>query len=132
MDENTRRKLARILDVNEQDLCDFPLPNNLIQDKFSALTSFFNFSKTGNSEMIAIDVIDMNGEKKGKFDQIKQNLIGKEIITKDGNDVIRTIDFNPTLVNKTLTIITNNIQLNLKYLEEVRELINEKMVIEAK
>ncbi len=83
LDENTRRKLARILDVNEQDLCDFPLPNNLIQDKFSALTSFFNFSKTGNSEMIAIDVIDMNGEKKGKFDQIKQNLIGKEIITKE-------------------------------------------------
>lgn len=40
------------------------------------------------------------------------------IITKDNNDVIRTIDFNPTLVNKTLTVITNNIQLNLKYLEE--------------
>ena len=40
------------------------------------------------------------------------------IITKDGNDYIRTIDFNPTLVNKALTIITNNIQLNLKYLEE--------------
>lgn len=83
LDENTRRKLARILDVNEQDLCDFPLPNNLIHDKFSVLTSFFNFSKTGNSELIEIDVIDMNGEKKGKFDQIKQNLIGKEIITKE-------------------------------------------------
>lgn len=40
------------------------------------------------------------------------------IITKDSNDTIRTIDFNPTLVNKTLTVITNNIQLNLKYLEE--------------
>ena len=40
------------------------------------------------------------------------------IITKDGNDQIKTIDFNPTLVNKTLTLITNNIQLNLKYLEE--------------
>ena len=40
------------------------------------------------------------------------------IITKDGNGEIKTIDFNPTLVNKTLTIITNNIQLNLKYLEE--------------
>lgn len=40
------------------------------------------------------------------------------IITKDGSDQIKTIDFNPILVNKTLTIITNNIQLNLKYLEE--------------
>lgn len=40
------------------------------------------------------------------------------IITKDNNGIIKTIDFNPTLVNKTLTIITNNIQLNLKYLEE--------------
>lgn len=40
------------------------------------------------------------------------------IITKDGSDQIKTIDFNPILVNKTLTLITNNIQLNLKYLEE--------------
>jgi len=40
------------------------------------------------------------------------------IITKDNNNVIKTIDFNPILVNKTLTVITNNIQLNLKYLEE--------------
>lgn len=40
------------------------------------------------------------------------------IITKDGNNQIKTIDFNPILVNKTLTLITNNIQLNLKYLEE--------------
>ena len=42
------------------------------------------------------------------------------MMTKDGNDYIRTIDFNPSLVNKALTIITNNIQLNLKYLEEGR------------
>lgn len=40
------------------------------------------------------------------------------IITKDNDNKIKTIDFNPILVNKTLTIITNNIQLNLKYLEE--------------
>lgn len=40
------------------------------------------------------------------------------IITKDKDNKIKTIDFNPILVNKTLTIITNNIQLNLKYLEE--------------
>lgn len=40
------------------------------------------------------------------------------IITKDGTDQIKTIDFNPIIVNKTLTLITNNIQLNLKYLEQ--------------
>ena len=40
------------------------------------------------------------------------------IITKDDSGQIKTIDFNPILVNKTLTLITNNIQLNLKYLEE--------------
>lgn len=40
------------------------------------------------------------------------------IITKDKDNQIKTIDFNPILVNKTLTVITNNIQLNLKYLEE--------------
>ncbi len=52
--------------------------------------------------------------------QISEELVVNDlfIINKDDSGVIRTIDFNPTLVNKTLTIITNNIQLNLKYLEE--------------
>ena len=83
LDENTRRKLAKILDVDEQNLCDFLLPNNLIQDKLSSLTNFFNFSKSDTQDVIAIDVIDINGEHKGRFEQIKQNVIGKEIISKD-------------------------------------------------
>ncbi len=40
------------------------------------------------------------------------------IITKDSNNEIRTIDFDPIIVNKTLNKIVNTIQLNLKYLEE--------------
>lgn len=36
------------------------------------------------------------------------------IIGKDNNDEIKTIDFNPIFVNRLLTIITSNIQKNLK------------------
>ena len=31
--------------------------------------------------MISIDVVDMNGANKGKFEQIKKNIIGKEILS---------------------------------------------------
>ncbi len=40
------------------------------------------------------------------------------IVTKTENGEIRTIDFDPIVVNKTLNKIVNTIQLNLKYLEE--------------
>lgn len=40
------------------------------------------------------------------------------IITKTESGEIRTIDFDPIVVNKTLNKIVNTIQLNLKYLEE--------------
>lgn len=40
------------------------------------------------------------------------------IITKSEIGEIRTIDFDPIVVNKTLNKIVNTIQLNLKYLEE--------------
>lgn len=40
------------------------------------------------------------------------------IITKSESGEIRTIDFDPIVVNKTLNKIVNTIQLNLKYLEE--------------
>lgn len=83
LDENTRRSLAAILNVDEQCLCDFPLPSTLVQDKLSSLTSFFNFSKPNNASMTAIDVIDMNGEFKGKFEQIKKNIIGKELMSDE-------------------------------------------------
>ena len=84
LDENTRRKLAKILDVEEQCLCDFPLPNTLVQDKLSTLTNLFNFSKSGYSaKMSAIDVIDMGGNHKGRFEQLKKNIIGKQIFSDE-------------------------------------------------
>ena len=83
LDENTRRKLSKILNVEEQSLCDFPLPNTLVQDKLSSLTSLFNFSKQDDLKMISIDVVDMGGANKGKFEQIKKNIIGKEILSQD-------------------------------------------------
>lgn len=40
------------------------------------------------------------------------------IITRDNNNEIKTIDFNPITVNKILTKVTNSIQVNLKYIEQ--------------
>lgn len=40
------------------------------------------------------------------------------LITKDSNGEIKTIDFNPIVVNKILTKTTSNVQLNLKYIEQ--------------
>ena len=46
------------------------------------------------------------------------NLIINKAISKQVAEDLNIDDLNPILVNKTLTLITNNIQLNLKYLEE--------------
>lgn len=40
------------------------------------------------------------------------------IVTKDNNGEIKTIDFNPIEVNELLAIVTENIQYNLKKLEQ--------------
>ena len=40
------------------------------------------------------------------------------IMDKNSEGEIRTIDFNPIIVNKMLSKLTNNVQLNLKYIEE--------------
>lgn len=40
------------------------------------------------------------------------------VVTKDNNGEIKTIDFNPIEVNELLSIVTENIQHNLKKLEE--------------
>lgn len=83
LDETTRRKLAQLLDVNEQDLCDFALPSGIIPDKLSTLSNFFNFNKNKNEDIIAIDVIDMDGPNKGKFEHVRKNIIGKHLMTVD-------------------------------------------------
>lgn len=86
LDENARRKLALILEVSEQELCDFPLPSSVIQDKFSPISSLFNFKKSDSDDIIAIDVIDMEGPNKGRFERIKNNLIGQEFMN---NEVVK-------------------------------------------
>lgn len=40
------------------------------------------------------------------------------IITRDSENEIKTIDFNPITVNKILTKVTNSVQTNLRYIEE--------------
>ena len=40
------------------------------------------------------------------------------LITRDSNNEIKTIDFNPITVNKILTDTTNSVQVNLKYIEQ--------------
>ena len=40
------------------------------------------------------------------------------LVTKDSTGEIKTIDFNPLIVNKLLTLITNTVQLNLRYIEQ--------------
>lgn len=40
------------------------------------------------------------------------------LISKDDTGEIKSIDFNPIVVNKILTQTTNSVQLNLKYVEE--------------
>lgn len=83
LDETTRRKLAAILNVPEQELCDFPLPSNIIQDKLSTITTLFNFNRSKNVDIIAIDVIDIDNAPKGRFDQILQNTIGQHLMGKN-------------------------------------------------
>lgn len=58
---------------------------------------------------------------------ITQNIDVEELflITKDNNNDIKTIDFNPITVNKILTQITNDVQVNLKHIEQGKiELLN--------
>ena len=81
LDEESRRSLARILDIDEQSLCDFPLPSNPLQDKLSSLYGLFNFNKEKTTDFTALDVIDMNGPKHGRFDQIQHNLIGHQLLS---------------------------------------------------
>lgn len=83
LDETARRQLAQILDVAEQDLCDFTLPTSVIPDKLSTLSNFFSFGKNQTNDLVSIDVLDMAGPYKGRFEQIKKNIIGKHFLSKD-------------------------------------------------
>ena len=81
LDEASRRRLAKILEINEQSLCDFQLPNVLIRDKLSTASNLFNMNRNKLDDLISIDIIDMDGENKGRFENIKKNIIGHELIS---------------------------------------------------
>ncbi len=83
LDETTRHKLAEILNVSEQELCDFPLQANLIQDKLATLTNLFGLAKNKSDEMVAVDVFDMDGTNKGRFEHIKKNALGEIVMAKN-------------------------------------------------
>ena len=75
LDEKSRRLLAKILEIEEQDLCDIQLSKNAHNSFGSS-----NFTYEIDENMVSIDVIDMDGEYKGRFDSIKNNIIGKELM----------------------------------------------------
>lgn len=88
LDEQSRRKLARILDVPEQKLCDYAvstdensgfLSDGIIQDKLSTITDLLGFGAKGQNS--GIDIIDMDGRNKGAFNKIKHNKIGVEYLS---------------------------------------------------
>ena len=60
--------------------------------------------------LVVNDAINRNVSK-----ELSSNLFKT---TKDKNNNITSIEFNTSLVNKTLTLITNNVLLNLKHIEE--------------
>jgi phage repressor protein C with HTH and peptisase S24 domain len=82
LDEQTRKKLAQILAVSEQKLCDYPLNMSIIQDKLTTITGIFGINKE-KPVMHAIDVIDFDGKKKGRFEQLKENVISVEYLSQE-------------------------------------------------
>ena len=57
------------------------------------------------------------------------------IVTKNNNNEIMTIDYNPVILNKLLTDITSSLQLSLKNLEEGRVdrlLVNDDLNVDYK
>lgn len=81
LDEPTRRKLAQILDIPEQRLCDYPVMGGLIQDKLNTISGLLGIGKGKN--MYPIEIIDMSGEKQGNFDEMKNNVLGYEYLSPD-------------------------------------------------
>lgn len=82
LDEQTRRKLSQILDVAEQKLCDYPLMGGLIQDKLSTISGLLGIGRNkSESDMTEIKVLDMEGQKKGDFSDIMNNVIGSQYLS---------------------------------------------------
>lgn len=82
LDEQTRHKLAQILNISEQKLCDYPIGGNIIQDKLSTISGLLGIGR----EQVTpekVKVIDMDGYYRGNFDMIKKNVIGEEYFSDE-------------------------------------------------
>ena len=83
---------------------------------------------------VLLDYAEMEAKKVASIiinDAVNQNITNDInidelfIITKDNNNEVKTIDFNPIIVNQILTETTLLIQSNLRYLEQGKiELLN--------
>lgn len=83
---------------------------------------------------ILLDYAEMESRKIASIiinDAVKQNITDDIdvdelfIITKDANNEVKTIDFNPIIVNQILTETTLVVQSNLRYLEQGKiEMLN--------
>ncbi|MBQ8676856.1 MAG: helix-turn-helix transcriptional regulator [Alphaproteobacteria bacterium] len=92
LDEQSRRKLAQILDVAEQKLCDYALPDGiigsplpasgLIQDKLSTISGLLGLGKD-KINLKPIEVIDMEGQAKGGFAKLRGNVTAVEYLAPE-------------------------------------------------
>ncbi len=81
LDEQTRHKLAQILDVSEQKLCDYPIGGSVIQDKLNTLSGLLGIGKE-QTIPDKVKVIDIGGYYRGNFDAAKKNIIGEEYFSE--------------------------------------------------
>ena len=81
------------------------------------VTPFFLDLAESETERLATLIINDAVGKKVSDNLTLDNLFN---VSKDSKGNINAIDFNSSTVNKLLTTITNNVEINLKYLEEGR------------
>lgn len=81
------------------------------------VTPFFLDLAESETERLATLIINDAVGKKVSDNLTLDNLFD---VSKDSKGNINAIDFNSSTVNKLLTTITNNVEINLKYLEEGR------------
>lgn len=85
---------------------------NYVSSKSSPL--LFDYAEIETKKLTSIIIND-------SVNKIMSNNLNVEelfLITKDSNNEIKTVDFNPLIVNQLLTKITSDIQTNIKYIEQ--------------
>lgn len=83
---------------------------NIINKKFNPV--LLNYAELESRKISSI--IINNSVSKNMTNSVDELFL----IVKDENNEINSIDFNPIIINKILTMITNSVQINLKYIEQ--------------